>query len=451
MQFRPLSETKFINDDNLVAYCPLENLTDVKGGFNLTNENTVAFNPAKFNNGADTGTSNTNKRLYVSSSLGLSNTDAVTISCWVKVNTEISSGIQTFVGKNISGNPFTQYRIEYNYNSGTRQIVFGINSSGGYRTVALTQTMGTTAYYHLLMTYSGGTTGTITGYVNGAFIGTNTAAISAGAGATTALNIGALASTELYASAIVDDVSVFSRALSSAEVNELYQGMTYGEYLGAGSATTKLLLHLNGNSTDSSGNGNNGIDTNIAYVDGKFGKCASFNGSSSGIATANTTSVSGLSAITVSTWINPASLASTDKVFLSHGISTEDSTWYCRVNTDGKIAFFVEKDGSNYSYLLSNASAIAINNWYNITMTWSGATSMALYVNGQAVAGSYSNGGTGATSMKALSAPIRLGNNQGNSLWYNGLQDECLIENRAWTPQEVAKRYAYAKGYYATL
>ena len=44
--------------------------------------------------------------------------------------------------------------------------------------------------------------------------------------------------------------------------------MTLGEYIGAGSATTKLLLHLNGNSTDSSGNGNNGTDTDVLYHKG---------------------------------------------------------------------------------------------------------------------------------------------------------------------------------------
>ena len=42
-QFRPLSETKFINDANLFSYYPLEDLTDVKGGFNLTNNNSVAL------------------------------------------------------------------------------------------------------------------------------------------------------------------------------------------------------------------------------------------------------------------------------------------------------------------------------------------------------------------------------------------------------------------------
>ena len=59
--------------------------------------------------------------------------------------------------------------------------------------------------------------------------------------------------------------------------------MSLGEYNGAGSGTTKLLAHLNGNSNDSSGNANNGSDTNITYslANGKLGQGAGFNGSSS--------------------------------------------------------------------------------------------------------------------------------------------------------------------------
>jgi hypothetical protein len=49
---------------NLRAYYKLENLNDSSGrGFNLTNNNSVAFSPAKYANGADFGTSGTNKGL----------------------------------------------------------------------------------------------------------------------------------------------------------------------------------------------------------------------------------------------------------------------------------------------------------------------------------------------------------------------------------------------------
>jgi len=76
-----------------------------------------------------------------------------------------------------------------------------------------------------------------------------------------------------------------------------------GQYLGAGSATTKLLLHLNGNSTDVSGNGNNGTDANITYGlgNGKFFAGAGFNGTTSKIRCSSAISFTGN--FTISFWI----------------------------------------------------------------------------------------------------------------------------------------------------
>lgn len=85
----------------------------------------------------------------------------------------------------------------------------------------------------------------------------------------------------------IDDTFLFSRALSAGEVAELYQSMTLGEYLP--NSNTKLLLHLNGSSADSSGNNNNGTDTSITYsqANGKFGQGAGFDSTSDKILIAN--------------------------------------------------------------------------------------------------------------------------------------------------------------------
>ena len=202
---------------------------------------------------------------------------------------------------------------------------------------------------------------------------------------------------------------------------------------------------LDGNSNDSKGS-NNGTDTSITYNASyspytNFGQGALFNGFSSKITTANTTSVTGLSGITISGWIYPTSLATTDKIYLSSGLSTEDAPWYCRISTNGKLNFFVDKDASNYSYFSTTATPIVINNWYHVVMTWTGATSMAIYVNGQSLAGGYANGGTGATTMKSLNSPIHTGSLQGTSFWYAGNQDDTAIFSRALSASEVNELY----------
>src|SRR5271157_4207076 len=75
----------------------LEDLTDASGNANtLTNTNSVAFNPARFGNGADFGASNTTKELYVSSNLGITNGN-VTLSVWARQDTEIGAAASQYI------------------------------------------------------------------------------------------------------------------------------------------------------------------------------------------------------------------------------------------------------------------------------------------------------------------------------------------------------------------
>jgi len=61
--------TSLFQDANCKAYYNLEDLVDLKGGFNLTNYNSVTFTSAKFNNGSNLGTSNSTKYLEIANNL----------------------------------------------------------------------------------------------------------------------------------------------------------------------------------------------------------------------------------------------------------------------------------------------------------------------------------------------------------------------------------------------
>ena len=66
------------------------------------------------------------------------------------------------------------------------------------------------------------------------------------------------------------------------------------------------MWKFNGNSTDESPSANHGADTDISYVAGKFGDCASFNGASSIITLDDI--LDGATTFTFSTWINKAAV-----------------------------------------------------------------------------------------------------------------------------------------------
>ena len=434
-QFRPLSETKFINDANLVAYYPLENTTDVKGGFNLTNNNSVAFNAAKFANGADFGSANTNKSLSINNNLGIT-TGSVTISAWVKINTEIASGGSIFFDLRNSVNDVS-YKIGYQYNSGSRRLSFSrtresIQDNDFYHSL----TMGISDYYNLVLTYDGTT---LRGYVNGASVG-SLATSGSGTGANDKFVLGFYdGGSSVYSSAIIDDTAIFSRALSASEVNELYQGMTLGEYLP--NSNTKLLLHLNGNSTDSSGNGNNGTDTDITWVDGKFGKCASFNGSTSVIQTPFT----GMTAGTISLWYK-GTLADDALFVVNQNTNNSDNYLQFRVDSTGLFSIY-KLNSINYN---TPTGLILSNVWTNIVITQTGSL-ITVYINGANV-GSTSN----STWFNTVSGANQycIGALKRGSQMYSattGQIDEVIVKPSAWTPQRVAKYYTYAKGRFGIL
>ena len=72
-----------------------------------------------------------------------------------------------------------------------------------------------------------------------------------------------------------------------------------GQYQGIAAG----IWPLDGNSNDGSGNANNGTDSNVSYDGmGRFGSCASFNGSSSRIALPNNASLKPSGAFTVFCW-----------------------------------------------------------------------------------------------------------------------------------------------------
>jgi len=213
---------------------------------------------------------------------------------------------------------------------------------------------------------------------------------------------------------------------------------TLGEYIGAGSGTTKLLLHLNGSSTDSSGNNNNGTDTAITYVDGKFGKCASFNGSSSNISISDTASLKITGNITISAWINPSSAPTFTCVAGKFLNSTNKSYWLAF--NGGKAGMYISTNGSNQT---GEALSQTLSNgvWYNVVGTYDG-TNTKIYVNGSLA---NSIGQTGGINDSTGSFAVgKLGSL--SSDYFPGKIDEVIIENRAWTASEIKKYYTYSLG-----
>lgn len=212
-----LFNTTLFSDANLVSYYRAENLNDSKGSNNLTDNGSVPFNAALFNNGFDLGATNTTKWLSRADALGIAGNSDMTIMKWIKLQTAIvSGGYELFIHASNSGADRYQ-EVRYNYNSGTPQIQVD-NSSTTY---TYNITLSTSVFKLIAVTRNvAGNSSHL--WIDGIDVA-NGALGSSGAGANY-FDIGANNAGSFLNSAIIDDVSIFNRVLTGTEILNYFNG-----------------------------------------------------------------------------------------------------------------------------------------------------------------------------------------------------------------------------------
>lgn len=219
-----LSTLSLASDGSLKAYYKLENVNDSGGGgFTLTNNNSVAFNAAKFTNGADLGSANTNKTLS-SAGFNLSASASWSVSFWVKITGTPGTFAFFYLGDNTNHNSL---RADYD---GTNFHYIRRRQNIANDILSSAQSPGAT-FHHIVLTYNGSVVG---GYYDGASVGT-TSSSGNGSGGTEAdeIRIGSEnnGGPAAFASAIIDDFALFTRVLSQSEVSAIYGGTTGAAFL----------------------------------------------------------------------------------------------------------------------------------------------------------------------------------------------------------------------------
>lgn len=441
-QFRPLSQTKFINDANLVSYWKLDeasgNAIDSKGSNTLVNTGTAVYSAAKFGNGT---TFVATKYLSIADAAqtGLDIIGNFTFSMWIYTNVDFVDTNEMFLIDKYNGTGNKRgYLFELYNTGGATRLQVNLSPNGTtVNVVYLNWALLKQTWYYLTATYTA-STHLVNFYVNGLLLG------AAQDITTTSIYnndqpfyLGCYNGTSYAINLVMDDVAIFSRALSFAEVNELYQGMTLGEYLP--NSNTKLLLHLNGNSTDSSGNGNNGVDTAITYsqANGKFGQGAGF-GSTSKILKTSFSST-GQHNGTWSQWIKTATTTG-QQTIIEHDdsaslmINIEVYNHKIRVGT---------WNGSTDPVLSSGAS-VDDGVWHNVIVTKNGA-GVIIYVDGN-------NSGAANLNDITFGGNFCVGRDNVNNVnSFIGSIDEVIYEPRVWSASEIKKYFTMAKGRFGII
>lgn len=201
--------------------------------------------------------------------------------------------------------------------------------------------------------------------------------------------------------------------------------MALAQRLGSGSSKTKLLLHLDGNVTDSSGNAVSCTATNVTYANGYAGsQAASFNGSSSKIAFSEGNSYA---AITIAVTYNATTYTGTKVLFMAN-----NQNYFCQIEATGRINFATQTSG--YNYLQSATGVVSTGVKHRAVFRYTGSTKN-IFIDGKSVAnvgslsGSIPSGGTTKIGVY----------NDDSYGWWSGLQDEFQIDNFAWSDSDVIK------------
>ncbi len=215
-----------------VGYFKLEDVNDSSAyGRNLTNNNTVTFPAGKFNNGASGGTVDANKTLTNTANFEYRG-GVYSISLWFKINTELSGGdiTHTFFYLTEGTVSKTGLGMHYERASGVNKVAWGrvrwnVTGESGTYNVDLG-----TDFHHFVFTYDGTTA---KGYLD-SVERASFAASGDGSGVVPQMLILLGQSNDVNANnalGMIDDVALFTRALTAAEVRSIYLSGTAGAFL----------------------------------------------------------------------------------------------------------------------------------------------------------------------------------------------------------------------------
>ena len=216
---------------NITAVYHLENANDSgPNGYDLTENNSPSYVSAKINNGGSTGTSNSTKYWNYGDAtnhphyaLDTSWDGPWTVAGWYKILTNPTSGNSENFFEIIQGDSTTggDSYMDYWDNSGTLTLEATRYSNGIPNVddhLFYATNLGTSVFHHIVMEYDGTN---ILLYLDGAKVGTKASSHGSTCGACSYKNKYRflLSSGNVKLSGVSDEVQVWNRALSDAEIN----------------------------------------------------------------------------------------------------------------------------------------------------------------------------------------------------------------------------------------
>jgi hypothetical protein len=398
--------------------------------------------------------------LYSTSSTGVSfpntnnslgSSDQISISLWWQP-TELHSAYnrsviwkQTGTGdSNFNLYYFGDYNGEYPYNLGV--LRFYGNRGGAWGSISGSYTITESElnkWVHVYFVYDSSVGGQI--YINGNPIGSKT---GSGELATNNanVNIGSLYS-------YVDEVKIYPYARTEEQIKSDYiagagskgGAAVFGHKTETAQVTpisSKLVAHWkfdegHGEIAHDYVGGNHGTLSGTTIPewtnDGKIGKALNFSESSGYVSVANNQSLDITGELTISAWINLATLDDgANFALVDRG---NYSQYQLKVDNSRKVVASLWHNSTRRNYCYGQGNSIGLGQWEHVAITYDGTGTVKSYLNGKKQCSHTRDDGP----IDAKVATLQIG--KASSYYWNGFIDEVKIYNTALTQEEILQDY----------
>lgn len=439
--------------DNLYSYHTMD--SDGSDSYSTNNWTVVGATAGlgKINKGMSfDGVNDQLNQSYITS---FSNSSAFSISMWVYFDSFSAPATNIILFSNSNGGNtriacFTRADgiVRFSTYNGSAFRFANVNSSS----------LSTSTWYHIVFTTSGSTNNI---YINGTLqttanaVQTNDSTSGAYLGC---FNDGG--SNKAFFSGKMDEVALWTRELSATEVTELYNSGEPRIYPFDGAISNRLVseILMNGDATDSSGNGYDFSVTGATLttgVDSSSNSAYNFSGTGDDYLEDSdaSTYLSGQGALTIETWIK-SDVTNTDKGFYRAATSSgADGAAGIDIRYDadsgGTIAFNL-KYATGTATRYESATGIQTTNWQHVVVVWQTGTPVKMYIDGSLDTPSTSTGNITGAVTDVQTLIIGKGVKESTTSW-DGKIDTFRLWSRPLSSTEISYLYNSGSGRLTSL
>jgi len=244
----------------------------------------------------------------------------------------------------------------------------------------------------------------------------------------------------------IDEVSIYNRALSALEIQELYGQTSTNVTTGCVNGLCAYYNFDEGSGTtanDSSGDGDTGTINGATWVDGVSGKALSFDGVSDVTLPDSDLWNLGANNFAITMWVNfRTGTIEQEQYLIGYNYGENDRNFWAAYQGQldpNKLHFNFATDavGGQFGGISVDWAPTA-EQWYYFVVVRNGAD-LKIYINGNQVGSTYNIGTTAMWSGSTKGIQIGSGHTTGKKT--DGLIDEVRIYNKALSEQEIQQLY----------